>query len=70
LLTQANLLNLWLNNCPPIDFWIGPKNNGKKQGNQIPINKMSNDKKIKDKKITIKRIRILFEKKWEDKLKF
>jgi hypothetical protein len=31
---------------------------------------MSNDKKIKDKKITIKRIRILFEKKWEDKLKF
>jgi len=32
---------------------------------------MLNDKKkLKDEKIAIKTIRILFEKKWEDKLKF
>jgi hypothetical protein len=50
-----------------IDSCVGPRNNEKNQGNQIPINEMSNDeiKKMNDKKIAINRIRISFEKKIE-----
>jgi hypothetical protein len=50
-----------------IDSWVEHRNNGKNQGGQIPINKISSDeiKKMNDKKIAIKKIRTSLEKKIE-----
>jgi len=70
-LTRVNPLNLWPE-LPQIGSWMGHRNKGKNQGDQIPINKISNDeiKKFKDKKNNWENKYLIWKKKWEDKRNF